>query len=107
MPSKKPLTEKQIEQRVIDYAAHNKVLVFKFTPAGQRGWPDRLFLFDGRAMFIEFKRPGEQPTPLQGARLNCLRASGVAAHWCCYVTTGKFIVDELINGPTVAGRRKK
>lgn len=31
---------------------------------------------DGRLFFIEFKRPGEEPTPLQWDTINSLRAAG-------------------------------
>jgi VRR-NUC domain. len=36
----------------------------KISGAG-RGIPDRLVLLPGRPLFIEFKRPGGKPTPLQ------------------------------------------
>jgi len=38
----------------------------KLTIVAGRGWPDRLILCPNRgALFIEFKRPGEQPRKLQ------------------------------------------
>ena len=37
------------------------------------GWPDRIFLIPGgRPLFMEFKRPGEFPRPLQYQRLETL-----------------------------------
>ena len=41
------------------------VEALKLNLQGNRGWPDRLVLLPGRALFIEFKRPGEGPRPLQ------------------------------------------
>lgn len=42
------------------------VINIKIKPAGKNGWPDRLFLLPAkRVIFIEFKRPGEEPEPLQ------------------------------------------
>jgi hypothetical protein len=41
------------------------------------GWPDRLLLIPGgKPLFIEFKRPGEVPRPLQAQRIDTLRALG-------------------------------
>ena len=41
------------------------------------GWPDRLFLIPGgQALFIEFKAPGERPSPLQQYRIDYLKAIG-------------------------------
>jgi hypothetical protein len=37
------------------------------------GWPDRLFLLPGgKPLFMEFKRPGGRPRPLQLERLDTL-----------------------------------
>lgn len=45
------------------------------------GWPDDLFIKDGRAVWIEFKRPGKAPTPLQTRRIEELRAAKAKAGW--------------------------
>lgn len=38
----------------------------KLNVTGSTGWPDRLFFIPGgRPLFIEFKRPGEEPGPKQ------------------------------------------
>jgi hypothetical protein len=43
-----------------------KLSYLKLTIPGNRGYPDRLILADGgRAIFVEFKRPGETPRKLQ------------------------------------------
>src|SRR5690606_14277269 len=42
------------------------VFSIKIAAAQETGYPDRLFLIPGgRPLFIEFKRPGERPTPRQ------------------------------------------
>ena len=44
---------------------------------GVDGWPDRGFLTPGgKPLFIEFKAPGEPPSPRQAERLTCLRLWG-------------------------------
>lgn len=49
----------------------------KLTPAGNRGYMDRLFWIPGgRPLLIEFKVPGEEPEPLQAYRIERLREIG-------------------------------
>ena len=49
----------------------------KFISPGWSGAPDRLCLFPGgRLVFVEIKRPGERPRPLQEARHRALRSMG-------------------------------
>lgn len=48
----------------------------------QRGFPDRQFILNkGRVVWVEFKAPGEKPTPLQQYRLNELKKNGHFAFW--------------------------
>ena len=55
-------------------------LCLKFTSPGWSGAPDRLVLFpEGKMAFVEVKRPGERPRPLQEARLSQLRKMGFKA----------------------------
>jgi len=49
------------------------------SPMQRRGMPDLLVVFQGKAVFLEVKRPGAQPTPLQAHRLEELRAAGAVA----------------------------
>jgi hypothetical protein len=46
------------------------------------GIPDVLFLRDGRAYFVEFKRPGEKPTKLQEHRMRELEVIGCPTAVC-------------------------
>jgi len=58
--------ENSIEQRVIEWARDNDVLHLKLNTLGRTGWPDRLFITpDGGIIWVEFKRPGEEPRGLQ------------------------------------------
>lgn len=49
------------------------------------GIPDVLCLRDGRAYWIEFKRPGEQPTKLQVHRMKQLEEAGCPTTVACSV----------------------
>lgn len=53
----------------------------KLNLAGNRGWPDVMFMYDGQVFFIEFKRPHEKPSDLQEYRINWLKDNGFAAMW--------------------------
>lgn len=54
-----------------------KLSYLKLTIPGNRGYPDRLVLAEGaRAIFIEFKRPGEVPRKLQVYTHDWLRQLG-------------------------------
>lgn len=48
---------------------------------GMNGWPDRLVVIKGRTGFLELKRPGERPRPLQVRRIGQLCAAGALAGW--------------------------
>ena len=67
------LLEKDIEKKVCDWAKKNGILPIKFTPMGEAGWPDRIFIRNGKAVFIEFKAPGKHTRPLQDARIRALQ----------------------------------
>lgn len=55
------------EKRACSWADQNRILHIKLNLTGRRGWPDRLFILtEGRTLWVEFKRQGEKPEPLQG-----------------------------------------
>lgn len=47
-----------------------------------KGLPDVLCIKDGRAYWIEFKRPGEEPTRIQEHRMRELIAAGCPTTVC-------------------------
>lgn len=54
-----------------------RVKGLKFTPEGDGGWPDRIFMIHtGRPLLIEFKKPGEEPEPRQRHNHKLLRRWG-------------------------------
>jgi len=61
------------------WALEHDVLVeiLKLNVKGRRGWPDRLILWQGgHSLFIEFKRPDEEPRKLQSYIHGILREMG-------------------------------
>lgn len=72
-------SETKIERDVADWwesqgrdLQHIKIVIW-----GRAGWPDHIFVGrNGKLMWIEFKKPGEQPTVLQIHIHKLLRSLG-------------------------------
>ena len=71
--------EATIEGTVVGLAEAAGWLARKLTYPGRRGAPDRMFIKGGRVEFVEFKRPGKRPDPLQSRELQRLRDHGMSA----------------------------
>lgn len=69
-----PKRESDIQGDVVAYARSLRIIARKLNFG--EGWPDYVFLFKGRVLFIEFKRPGESPTHLQNQMRSILKAEG-------------------------------
>lgn len=74
------MIESAIEDWVCDRAEAAGWLVRKLQWVGRRNAPDRLFAKDGRVLFIEFKRPGEQARPTQAREVIRMQAAGMEVH---------------------------
>jgi hypothetical protein len=71
------MLERDIEREACAQAKALGWLVYKFTSPNRRSVPDRMFIKDGRVVFIEFKRPGGRLTEAQARELVRLRLAGV------------------------------
>ena len=90
------MLEKHIEKKVCDHAKKRGCLVFKFTSPNNRSVPDRLISAPGgKVGFLELKRPGNKPTPLQADTLRKLKEQGCFAAWVDSVEEGCGFVDSL------------
>jgi len=73
----KVMLEKKIEERLRTKAKEAGGLAAKWVSPSMSGVPDRIvFLPGGRIIFVELKRPGESPTPLQDRIIGMLRGLG-------------------------------
>lgn len=77
MAGSKPL-ERQIQARIVKRLASSGYMVVKIGLCSAPGFPDIMALKDGKAVFVEVKRPGQKPRPLQDYRMSQLRAKGFA-----------------------------
>jgi len=93
-PKARKLLEKDIESRVCKYAERFGWRAMKFVSPNYRSVPDRIFFkHPGRVFFVEFKRPGEEPTPKQKAEIQRLKEEGFDVFVCDDIDFGKTIID--------------
>lgn len=75
-------SEKSIEAACRRYAKARGCLFLKMDPRRHIGIPDRLVVLpNGRVCWVEFKRPGEEPTTIQWNRIAKLQKMNQKADW--------------------------
>jgi hypothetical protein len=89
--------EKDIQSEVTLEATYLGLIPIRINVVGRKGWPDYGYLYYGRICFIEFKRPGEKPEPLQ------LHVHGVLNR----ALAQTFIVDNADYGKTILKEWKR
>jgi hypothetical protein len=89
------MRESTIERAVCAYAKSKGCLTLKLSGPNQKGQPDRMFLYHGRIMFIEFKAPGKRPSALQARWLDRLEQHTFYAASCDDIAAGKRLIDIL------------
>lgn len=72
--------ESSVERDACAYAEKRGWMVFKFVSPGRRGVPDRLFIRNGRHLFIEFKRLDAEARKQQEKRHREMREHGAEVH---------------------------
>lgn len=86
--------EAHIESSVVTYAERFGHLAFKLNNRSDTGWTDRLFVtVPGIHYYIEFKRLGEDPEPLQRYRIGQLIANSCSVFVVDSIKEGRNIVD--------------
>lgn len=94
MARREPRLEAGIEASVDGHAVEIGWLSRKLNGEGYRSWPDRMYVGPRRARFyIEYKRPGHEPTPLQDLMHAILRLAGETVYVVERTAQGKQIVD--------------
>lgn len=68
--------ESKIQSELIAHFEAQDYMVIKLMATNRNGIPDLLLLKDGKAEFVEVKRPGKQPTDLQLKRMEELEKYG-------------------------------
>ena len=87
--------ESAVEKQICDWAKAQGIRTYKFISPGRKGVPDRMFIKDGIVSFLEIKRPGEKPTPMQFREIHGILDQNVFAFWCDDATRGIQILTKL------------
>lgn len=70
------------ERAGTQYARRKGWTAFKLAFTGKRGAPDRLYAHPQHGVvFVEWKRPGKEPTAQQEIRHAEMRAAGLRVEW--------------------------
>jgi len=88
--------ESSIESKFKTYVESRGGVCLKLTPEGQKGWPDRLVVYEGGHFFIELKRKGKEPRKLQWYRINKLKRMRHAAFWTDNIEEAKRIYNREV-----------
>ena len=76
------MRESKIQRDIRKYMIKQGFRVLKAIQLSESGWPDLMCMKGpGRVVWIEVKRPGEKPEPLQDHRLKELRKMGFIAFY--------------------------
>ena len=89
--------ERDIEAEVMEYAETLGCLQLKLIMLNIMGWPDRLVLYMGKILFIEFKLPGEKPTKIQLWMHDRLKKHLFKVAVIDNVADGKVQINELVS----------
>lgn len=87
--------ESTVEAALVRHAKKRGIYTRKFSSPARRGVPDRIFIYCGLVLFMEVKRPGQEPTPLQEHELLEIKRHGGRATWCDSVAEGVEVLDQL------------
>jgi hypothetical protein len=68
---------------------------------GRIGWPDHLYLFHGRVLFIEFKQAGEKPRKIQEFIHERIRQHGFTVAVVDNVSDGRGVIDDFAQGRSI------
>lgn len=82
------MLESEIQEKVTLYATHIGLLPIRINVVGRKGWPDYGYGYKSKMCFVEYKKPGEKPEPLQDHVHEILREAGFAV----------FVVDNVEQG---------
>ncbi|MGO3752001.1 MAG: VRR-NUC domain-containing protein [Peptoniphilaceae bacterium] len=87
------MLEREIEKALVDKIKIHGGLCLKFTSPSMTGIPDRIILLPkGKIGFVETKRPGGEPRPIQKKRIRQFKNLGFKV----YVLDTKENIDEII-----------
>ncbi len=106
--SQKEITmrEKDLESKLVRAVKATGGIALKFVSPNYYGFPDRLVLLKvGRLGFVEVKRIGEHPRPLQVSRHGMLQRLGFKVYVLDRPEQIQQILEDMANGKPTNGSR--
>lgn len=85
------MKESAIQSMIIKQLDSWGWMVVKLIQTNTNGIPDLMAMRNGKVVFIEVKRKGEEPEPLQKHRLNQINEKGIMAFWVDAVDQVNFL----------------
>ena len=76
------MLEKSLEQKCCSYAKSQGWFSSKFVSPSNAGVPDRIFIKDGKVLFVEFKAEGQKLRKLQSFMIATMRFYGANVRVC-------------------------
>lgn len=91
------MRESKIEKALVTQVKSIGGLAWKFVSPGTAGVPDRLVILpDGRTIYVELKRPGQKPGPLQEYRRKQLQERGHEVYVIDTIEGVKAFIQEVM-----------
>lgn len=92
------MLEQTIEQTLVRETKKAGGIAPKFTSPGTAGMPDRIIILPkGRICFVELKRPGQKPRPIQIRQMDRLTQLGCMVRTIDHPNQIQELLDEITN----------
>ena len=93
--------ESNIKLKASEYAKSLGMMSLKLNVKGQTGWPDRLYIWNGHVLFIEYKAAKQKPRPLQLYMHEQMRKAGAVVLVIDNLIDARSAIDELHQLPPI------
>jgi hypothetical protein len=92
------MSESALEKRVVKLAKSMGIYTRKFTSPSHRAVPDRIFIYGGGVLFIEFKAPKKLPTDFQWVEIESILLRGCSATFVDNFNDAEMLINRLHHG---------
>lgn len=89
-------TEKHIQKSVVNYAKGKGVICYQLSTP--KGVPDRIFIYNGRCILIEFKKKGGILSKAQQLEHITIKNTNTSVYVVADADDGINIINRFING---------
>lgn len=90
------MIERHVEEHLGKIVKDHGGQYYKWVSPGNSGVPDRIVLLAGQVWFVELKKPGEKPRPLQRRTLFKLNSAGYNTAVVDSIEEGDMLVARIL-----------